>query len=208
MFTGLIHQLGTIRSRERTDRGERLTLEAPGWSHRPATGDSIAVNGCCLTVADRSDGLAFDVIPTTLARTTLGGLAPGDRVHLEHAATPSTLLGGHLVQGHVDGVGEVRFNGALDDGGWELRIAPPETVAPYLVERGSIAIEGVSLTIAAWCEGTLTVALIPETLERTTLGGLRNGDSVNLEPDCLAKMVATLLDQRGLVGGTPDPGAS
>ena len=201
--------MGVVRSREKTASGERLRIDAAGWGHRPDPGDSIAVNGCCLTVADQTSELAFDVIPATLTRTTLGGLAAGDRVNLEHAATPSTLLGGHLVQGHVDGVGRVLSNARNDDSGaWELQIQPPPSVAAYLVDRGSVTVEGVSLTIAEWAPEGLTVALIPETLERTTLGGLKRGDSVNLEPDCLAKMVAALLDQRGLLGPTAETPAS
>ena len=208
MFTGLIQHRGLVRSRDESATSTRLVIDDCGWEHRPEPGDSIAVNGCCLTVADRDDGLAFDVVPTTLQRTTLGRLTAGDRVNLESAATPSTLLGGHLVQGHVDGVGTIKTNGDDPPEGWKMRIQPPEEITPYLVDRGSVTVEGVSLTIADWDGTLLSVALIPETLDRTTLGALREGDLVNLEPDCLAKMVAAMLEQRGLIEARPQrPGS-
>jgi len=191
--------MGIVRSRDDATTSTRLVIDDRGWEHQPRPGDSIAVNGCCLTLVEHEEGLAFDVVPTTLERTTLGSLAPGDRVNLEHAATPSTLLGGHLVQGHVDGTGTIQANGEEAFGGWKMKIQPPAEVAPFLVDRGSVTVEGVSLTIAGWDGTEVSLALIPETLQRTTLGGLVAGDEVNLEPDCLAKMVASMLEQRGLI---------
>ena len=199
MFTGLIQHVGTIHSRFDRPEATRMEIAAQDWDHLPEPGASIAVNGCCLTVVSTGEHLAFDMIPVTLERTTLGSLGIGSGVNLEHAATPETLLGGHLVQGHVDGVGEVVANGTDADGGWRLRILAPEPIPDYLIEKGSIAIEGVSLTIAECSGNRLEVALIPETLQRTTLGGLQAGDPVNLEADCLSKMVGTLLERRGLV---------
>jgi riboflavin synthase len=206
MFTGLIQHVGTVRSRTNGTDATRLEIDPDGWDHQPDLGESIAVNGCCLTLAEQDACLAFDVIPVTLERTTIGTLAIGSRVNLEQAATPSTLLGGHLVQGHVDGVGRVLANQADENDGWRLKISVPDEVNAYLVEKGSITIEGVSLTIAECPPGELEVALIPETLARTTLGSLQAGDSVNLEADCLAKMVGALLERRGLIG--PPSGAT
>ena len=207
MFTGLIQHCGTITAREERAEATRLLVDHDGWDHQPEPGASIAINGCCLTVVEADARLAFDVIPITLQRTTLGHLRVGSRVNLEHAATPSTLLGGHLVQGHVDGVGRVLTNGSHPEDGWILGIEAPGSVGDYLIERGSITIEGVSLTVKDTSEGGLEVALIPETLERTTLGGLRPGDQVNLESDCLARMVEALLSRRGVIpgrAGAPD----
>lgn len=206
MFTGLIQHCGTITARDEGPDATRLLVDHEGWDHQPEPGASIAINGCCLTVVEAGERLAFDVIPVTLERTTLGTLEIGSRVNLEHAATPTTLLGGHLVQGHVDGVGRVLANGATPDSGWILQIDPPPTVADYLIEKGSITIEGVSLTVKEAADGVLEVALIPETLERTTLGALKVDDRVNLESDCLARMVETLLSRRGVLpGGSEHP---
>ncbi|MCH2146100.1 MAG: riboflavin synthase [Phycisphaerales bacterium] len=205
MFTGLIQHVGTIRARIGGTESTRFEIDAEGWSHQPEPGASIAVNGCCLTVVSADGCLAFDMVPITLERTTLGGLDIGSKVNLEHAATPETLLGGHIVQGHVDGIGTVESNGSDGSDGWKLVIRPSGRVTGYLVEKGSIAIEGVSLTIAGCSGGLLEVALIPETLSRTTLGSLEAGDQVNLEADCLAKMVGALLEQRGLISPGDDP---
>ena len=193
MFTGLIEQLGVIRSRVATPSGERLLVDASGWYHKPAVGESITVNGCCVTLAadTQSTGglLAFDTVPETLAKTTLGQLQPGDRVHLEQSATLATLLGGHLVQGHVDGVGIVQH--VITDGEWRVRIAPPRELMEVFAPKGSICVQGVSLTVAAlhpqdcWFE----IALIPTTLAKTTLGELRAGSRVNLECDLIGKQV-------------------
>ena len=199
MFTGLVQAVGTVRAATAGSAGVRLEIDTGGWGHRPALGDSISVSGCCLTVAAVTpDGgtLAFDCIAETLRKTALGRLAAGSPVNLEHAALPTTLLGGHLVQGHVDATGEVLAVG--HDGEWRVRIGVPEGFAPWLVEQGSIAVDGVSLTLAAISaagadRGWFEVCLIPVTLEKTTLGRLAPGAIVNLEADCLAKMVARQL---------------
>jgi riboflavin synthase len=191
VFTGLIQHCGTVGERRDTEQGVLLRIDAAGWSHRPAAGDSIAVCGCCLSVRAGQDPpgiMAFDVVPQTLGCTTLGRLRPGDRVNLEHAVTPQTLMGGHIVQGHIDGVAQVT---AIEQAGTEhrVRVQVPEELQPYCATRGSIAIEGVSLTIAAVHGGGLDVALIPTTLQCTTLGQLRVGALVNIEVDYIAKLV-------------------
>jgi len=200
MFTGLVQHLGRVESRTSSDAGASLWVSLEGWDHRPDPGASIAVAGCCLTVADRRpdaarvEAVRFDVVPQTLRSTTIGSLGEGDRVNLESSATPTTLLGGHLVQGHVDEVGTVLS--IVTEGEWRVRIGMGASLAPLLVPRGSIAVEGVSLTVAALDREWFEVALIPETLERTTLGALAVGDGVNLEGDCIAKMVVRVLETR------------
>lgn len=201
MFTGLVQALGSIRAISPPSSGSsatRLEVDLGGWSHRPELGASIAVNGCCLTVAaasgERADDrpwVAFDAIPQTLAVTALGDLRPGDSVNLEHAATPTTFLGGHVVLGHVDGIAIVRE--VLRDGEWRVRLGLPADLGRYAVEKGSIALEGVSLTIAevvdAGGETVIDVCLIPETLARTTLARWSVGRRVHVEADYLAKLV-------------------
>jgi riboflavin synthase len=204
MFTGLIQTMGTLASSQATPSGKRLEVETGprDWGHEPRAGDSIAVNGVCLTLVETPDGPAgrflFDAVPETLSKTTLGVLAPGARVHVEHAATPTTLLGGHIVQGHVDGVGRVVSNGvrAGQQGGpwgsgWVLEIACPPGTIEYMIPKGSVAVEGVSLTLAAVDvrAGTIQIALIPTTLAKTTLENLKPGDGVNIECDATAKTV-------------------
>lgn len=202
MFTGIVQHVGTVAAVRPSPAGIRLEVDPAGWEHRPGAGDSIAVNGCCLTLASSLTGpshvLSFDVVPQTLALTTLGAWAPGRRVNLEHAATPATLLGGHLVQGHVDGVGRVLANGAVPGGnGWRLRVEYPASLAGAMVPQGSICIDGVSLTIASLdpASNAAEIALIPTTLDRTTLGRLLPGDAVNVEGDVIAKQVAALYER-------------
>ena len=186
--------MGTINACDRTADGARLRVDATDWDHRPDSGDSISVDGCCLTVVANDDGmLAFDMVPMTLETTTLGDRGPGDTVNLEHAVTPTTLLGGHIVQGHVDGTGSVRSNEASGEDGWLLTIQVPGGTAHQMVRKGSITVDGVSLTVAELEGDMLTIALVPETLSRTTLGDRGPGDTVNLEFDCLLKMVEALL---------------
>ena len=200
MFTGLIQALGTVRSVDQRDFGVRFVIDPGEWEYQPREGDSVAVNGCCLTVIspdragdDLATGLmAFDVIPETLAQTTLGRLEPGHRVNLEHAARADTLLGGHVVQGHVDGLGEVSLV-ANTNGEYRIRVSASDEIMQCVAPKGSIAIEGVSLTVAAVEEpdsGTpswFEVALIPTTLEWTNLQDRAAGDTVNLESDILAR---------------------
>lgn len=201
MFTGIIEQLGVVDSVEKTAAGMRLRIAAAGWGYRARRGDSVAVNGCCLTaVADAgADGvMMFDAVPETLSKTTLGSFAAGHRVHLEHAAMATTLLGGHIVQGHVDGVGRVLSIDASD--GWRVRLGLSAELMAYMAPKGSVCLDGVSLTLAkidqkeAWIE----VALIPVTLEKTLLKGWSTGTSVNVEADVVAKTVVGYLRAFGV----------
>ena len=180
MFAGIVREVGTVASFD----GSRLVV-ASGVAAE--IGDSVAVAGVCLTVAARDSGvLAFDVVPETLERTTLGALEAGDPVNVEPSLRAGDPLGGHIVQGHVDGVGQLRERAELT---WFD--APPDLVR-YCVEKGSIAVDGTSLTVAATDDAGFAVALVPHTLEATTLGRLESGDPVNLEVDVLAKYVERL----------------
>jgi riboflavin synthase len=203
MFTGLIQEVGTVRGV--APRGEAVDLQlwAPQLAPQLAAGDSLAVNGVCLTITAPGEELVVaTAIPETLSRTNLGALAAGSRVNLEPALRVGDRLGGHMVQGHVDGVGRVV---ALTRRGisLEVTIAAPPAVLRYTVEKGSVALDGVSLTVARVTEGDLTVALIPHTLGATTLEERRVGDSLNLEVDILAKYVERLL---GRLTGEEDTG--
>jgi riboflavin synthase len=180
VFTGIVREVGRVASFD----GRRLVVAAENT--HAAEGDSVAVDGVCLTAVDGSR-LAFDVVDETLSRTTLGGLAPGDPVNLEPALRAGEPLGGHIVQGHVDGLGRVRSTGE------QVWIDAPPGLGRYLVEKGSITVDGVSLTVAAVDGRGFAVALVPHTLEVTTLGALEPGDPVNLEVDVLAKYVEKLL---------------
>ena len=194
VFTGLVQHAGTVASLEPNSFGAALTIDPCGWDHRPAHGDSIAIDGCCLTLAARShaDRWRFDLVHQTLRETTLGGFRPGEPVNLEHSVTPTTLMGGHIVQGHVDGVGDVSTV-AANSHEHRVRVMPPRGCMQFIVRRGSIAINGVSLTIAEVGTDWFEVALIPTTLRLTNLGHLRAGSRVNLETDYIAKIVANLL---------------
>ncbi len=192
MFTGIIQHVGSVSALRTEPWGARLGIECVGWAHRIAVGDSVCVNGCCLTAVAVEHGggqLEFDVVPQTLSLTTLGALQPGEPVNLESAVLASTPMGGHMVQGHVDGVGWV-VGVDTSAGGWRTRIEAPASVSPLLSERGSIAVDGVSLTIAAAGAGWFEVALIPATLDHTTLRSKTAGARVNIEADCMARMVA------------------
>ena len=193
MFTGIVEELGTIA--EVVDQGDavRLTVRASTVLDGTGLGDSIAVNGCCLTVSEVGDGTwTADLMQETLDKTSLIGVQPGDRVNLERAMTLDKRLGGHLVQGHVDGVGEVLSREPSDH--WDVvQVSLPGHLARYLVDKGSITVDGVSLTVVEARDASFTVSLIPETLARTTLGSRRVGDRVNLEADVLAKHVEKLL---------------
>ena len=193
MFTGIVEELGTVEAVERQGDALRLTVRAATILSDAGLGDSIAVNGCCLTVAERThDTWTADVMQETLDKTSLAGVAPGDRVNLERAVTADKRLGGHIVQGHVDGVGTVV--GRTPSEHWEVvEIALPDGLGRYLVDKGSITVDGVSLTVVEAGETSFTVSLIPETLSRTTLGFRGPGDRVNLEADVIAKHVEKLL---------------
>ncbi len=206
VFTGLVQAVGTVVSIVRVPIGMRLLVDTGGWGHAPGVGESISVGGCCLTVAGRvGGGLAFDVVPETMARTTLGRLAAGSRVNLEHSVTAATLMGGHIVQGHVDGVGEVLTT--VRDGEHRVRVRPRRSDAmlgdlmQYITPKGSVVVDGVSLTVAAIGDDWFEVALIPTTLAQTTLGELREGSECNLETDVIAKTVVSWLRRYGPPGG-------
>jgi riboflavin synthase len=189
VFTGIVRELGTVEAAEEREGSVRLVVRAPGTAAGAAVGDSVSVNGVCLTAVALEDGaVAFDAVPETLRRSSLGGLRPGARVNVEPALRAGEPLGGHFVQGHVDGVGRVR---RADEEG--IEVEAPATILRYCVEKGSIAVEGVSLTIASLAEDGFAVALVPHTREATTLGAAAVGDEVNLEVDVLAKHVERLL---------------
>jgi riboflavin synthase len=193
VFTGLIREVGHVAGVEGGDGGVRLEIEAPLISVGAALGDSVAINGVCLTVvAVDGNRLAFDAVPETLSRSSLGRLVAGSPVNLEPSLRAGDALGGHYVQGHVDGVGAVRTVEAEGDGR-RIWFDAPADLLRYVVEKGSIAIEGTSLTIAALDDSGFAVALIPHTLEVTTFGSLKPDDPVNLEVDVLAKYVERLL---------------
>ena len=202
MFTGLVEELGTVRAVIPNATGARLEIEARTVLEDAVLGASIAVNGCCLTVIDLAgvefgDGWwAADAVEETLRRTCLGGVAPRDRVNLERPVRLADRLGGHIVQGHVDGVGEIAEREARPDGSTRVSVAADDTVLRYVVEKGSIAVDGVSLTVAGVDEKTVQVALIPHTATVTTLGIKGPGDPVNLEVDLVAKYVERLMNQR------------
>ena len=193
MFTGLIREVGTVVGVDGGDAGVRLTVDAPETARDASIGDSVAIAGVCLTVVEANDGtLVFDAVPETLARSSLGRLASGARVNLEPALRAGEAMGGHYVQGHVDGVGTVRSVEEEGDGKRIWLDAPAELLR-YIVEKGSVAVEGTSLTVAGLDGTGFAVALIPHTLAVTTLGDLEPGGSVNLEADVLAKYVERLL---------------
>jgi riboflavin synthase len=193
MFTGIIRELGRIVSVDGTADGSRIVVEAPETAGDANVGDSVAINGVCLTVTQSAERtLAFDAVPETLRRSSLGGLAAGETVNIEPALRAGEPLGGHYVQGHVDGVGEVRQNEPEGDGR-RVWIDAPTEVGRYLVEKGSVAVEGVSLTVAELDDAGFAVALVPHTLAATTLRRLSAGDAVNIEVDVLAKYVERLV---------------
>ena len=202
MFTGLVSAVSRVVSLRSGTAGAVLAVERPADFGDAAVGESIAVSGVCLTVvppAAAGQPLCFDVSPETLSRSSLGGLSPGAGVNLERALRASDRLGGHVVAGHVDGTAEVLAVEASGES-WTFRFSLPAALARYAVEKGSISVDGVSLTIAGLREGSFDVAVIPHTFEATTLGERKAGDVVNLEVDVLGKYVERLLAAR-LVGG-------
>lgn len=192
MFTGIIEEVGAVEA-----VGARLCIRCRRVLEDACVGASIAVNGVCLTVAEFGSGwFAADVSPETLERSTLGGLAPGASVNLERPLSPSGRLGGHIVQGHIDGTGRIAVLEQLRDGNWWLTVEVPPELDPYLVFKGSVAIDGISLTIAALEGRELSVSVIPLTFSETTLRHRQPGDGVNIECDILAKYVAKLLSSQ------------
>ena len=193
MFTGIIEELGSVRSVEERGENARIMIAAHIVTEGTNHGDSIAVNGVCLTALDITpDSFAADVSRETLSRSTLGRLQPGVPVNLERAVTPATRLGGHIVQGHVDARGQ--FAGVEDHGeSWTLRIKYPPEIARYLVFKGSVAVEGISLTIAGLTDEYFEIAIIPKTWEVTNLSHLKPGDEVNIEVDIIGKYIEKLL---------------
>ena len=208
MFTGIVEGTGSVAglAAAADGGGARLEVDAPWLAGRLQPGESVAVNGCCVTVAETTaGGFAADLVAETLRRTALGGLAAGAEVNLERPMALGGRLGGHLVQGHVDGVARIidRTPGSL---GEEVRVELPEALERYVVEKGSIAVDGVSLTVAGVGPGWFAVALVPHTLEVTTLGDRRPGDPVQLEVDVVAKYVERLVTpmRAGAYGASVD----
>jgi riboflavin synthase len=210
MFTGIIEHQGAVESLRRGDTGGRISVRAPKLADSLKISSSIAVNGCCLTVVERNaDSFAADLSPETLRRTTLGEMKSGTSVNLERPLTAGEELGGHLVQGHVDGVGRIVSwapEGAAqsppEEQNWWLGVSVPAEIAAYVAEKGSLTVDGISLTVAAWSEGVAGFAIIPYTYAHTNLRHAAIGDGVNLEADVLAKYVERLLDARR-APGTP-----
>jgi riboflavin synthase len=193
VFTGIVREKGRVVSVAAAEDGARLVVAAPRTAPHTAVGDSVAIDGVCLTAVSVADGeIAFDAVAETLRRSSLGRLEAGDEVNVEPALRAGDPLGGHYVQGHVDAVGRVSTVEPEGDGRRVIFQVPP-TILRYCAEKGSITVDGVSLTVAGLDETTFTVALIPHTLAETTLGALEPGDEVNLEADVLAKYVERLL---------------
>ena len=197
MFTGLIQAVGKVTALRRGGRGARLALQAPLPGGPLEDGESIAVDGACLTVARRvRGGFEADLSEETLVRTTAGSWRPGRRVNLERSLTPSTRMGGHFVQGHIDGRGKVRSLVA-GSGQATLRVETPAALRHLIAEKGSVAVDGISLTVSARGRGWFEAALIPHTLAATNLSDRKPGDSVNLEVDLIARYLESLLEARG-----------
>lgn len=196
MFTGIVEELGQVAKLENLADSVRLWITGPLVVSDAKIGDSIAVNGVCLTVTSKTtEGFSADVMQETLTRSTLGKLVAGSKVNLERPVTMATRLGGHMVQGHVDGMGQIKKRELSEN--WEVvTIAPPKDLLKYIVEKGSITVDGTSLTVASVDDQVFTVSLIPETLAKTTLGIAKVGDLVNLEVDVMAKYVEKLIEAR------------
>ncbi|MFA5353824.1 MAG: riboflavin synthase [Thermodesulfovibrionales bacterium] len=202
MFTGLILELGEVVSLKRGSEGAVLTAKAPESSQDAVMGDSIAVNGVCLTVVGIDKGiLSFDVSSETLRSINIGSLGSGERVNLEPSLTPQSRMGGHFVTGHVEGVGRVRSRSRTGNA-VRIEIEAPEKVLAYLVEKGSIAVDGISLTVVDVMRDAFSLVIIPHTAKLTTIGFKSAGDTVNLEPDILGKYVAKFLAARA--GGSDE----
>lgn len=194
MFTGLVEEVGTVRSVTPVGDGARVVIEAALVLSDAELGASIAVNGCCLTVVEfDGDSWAADAVPETLERTNIGALAPGDAVNLERPLAANGRYGGHVVQGHVDATATITSIAELDDGSYRYTFALPPSLAAYVVEKGSVALDGISLTVASVDATSFSIAVIPHTHEVTTLGRRTVRDAVNVEADVLAKYVERLV---------------
>jgi riboflavin synthase len=193
MFTGLVQEVGRVAKAWRTGAGRRFTVNAtPGFAAGMRPGDSLMVNGCCQTVEEtRGGSLAFTAVPETLERTTLGAMAPGSRVNLERALTADQGLGGHIVTGHVDAIGEIK-RVSRSRGAVEVEIAPPAEYMRYIASKGSVAVDGMSLTVVSTGAASFTIALIPHTLKSSIADAYRRGTRVNLEVDIVARYVERL----------------
>jgi riboflavin synthase len=193
VFTGIVRELGVLAEVEEAAGGRALVVRAPETAASTAAGDSVAINGCCLTATAIDSGdIAFHAVPETIGRTTFGSLERGERVNVEPAIRAGDELGGHYVQGHVDGVGRIQSVEAEGEG-LRVFVEAPDDVLRYCVEKGSITVDGVSLTIAELAADAFAVALVPHTLAATTLAALQPGQQVNLEADVLAKYVERLI---------------
>ena len=194
MFTGIIEETGAVKSVNRRQTGARIEIAAAVVLSDLEIGGSIAVNGCCLTAIEvTSEGFAADLSPETMARTNLGDLEPGRRVNLERPLLPTSRLSGHFVQGHVDTTGEFLEVALAGDDNWTLRVRAPEATLKYLVYKGSVTIDGISLTVARLDGDVIEVAVIPHTYRETNLADRRPGERINLECDVLAKHIERLL---------------
>ena len=193
MFTGIVREVGLVVEAEEAGGGRALRVRAPATAASTHVGDSIAIDGCCLTATEVADGtIRFQAVPETIARSTLGTLERNEQVNVEPAIRAGEELGGHYVQGHVDAVGRIRSVEA-EGQGFRVVVGAPEAVLRYCVEKGSVTVGGVSLTVAELVDDGFAVALVPHTLEATTLSALRPGQAVNLEADVLAKYVERLV---------------
>ncbi len=193
MFTGIVRELGVVVRTEEARGGRTLVVRAPDTASRVGPGGSVAIDGCCLTATEiAADTIAFDAVPETIARTTLGGLDVDDRVNVEPAIRAGEELGGHYVQGHVDAIGLIRSVVAEGEG-LRVLVDAPDAILRYCVEKGSVTVAGVSLTVAELTDEAFAVALVPQTLAATTLSALQPGQHVNLEADVLGKYVEKLL---------------
>ena len=203
MFTGIVEELGRVVSRD----GGRIVVRCPVAASDAAIGDSLSIDGVCLTVvALEADAVSFDISPETFDRTSLGALDEGDPVNVERPATLASRLGGHLVQGHVDGIASVAAVRPDAEGGARLSVRLPAHLLRFVVEKGSITLDGVSLTVAALRGDEIDVALIPHTLAATTLGTTRVGDALNVEVDVIAKYVAKNMESLLAGGAAVEPG--
>jgi len=201
MFTGIIERIGAVKEKKGQGKGVRLVLEVGKWNEKLSVGDSVAVNGACLTIVRKTETtLAFDVVPDTLKSTNLGSLQIGSRVNLEPSLRAGDAFGGHFVMGHVDAVGKIKKLEKIGDS-WILEVEVPSEIMRYVIHKGSIAVDGISLTVQRVREKSFEIAIIPHTMGNTALGGKKAGDPVNLEPDFMAKyMEKYFLDYLGGAG--------